>query len=182
MRWFKDEDFIRKEVPMTKYDIRVLVSSYFGMEKRNILEIGSGTGSITCQLVELGHKVTSIDSLQTAVDLTHENLRKFGLKADIYMGRAPKDLEKRKYQACFIGGSKGNLKEIFEYLDECLEEGPLVATFIKLSNQHEFLELLREYGYKNIVTKVIQVSKVDRLGLLKAENPVFIIKGEKIND
>ncbi|MDO5717599.1 MAG: methyltransferase domain-containing protein [Tissierellia bacterium] len=180
MRWFKDSDFIRGDVPMTKFDIRVIISSFFNTEKnRKILEIGSGTGSITCQLAEMGFDIISIDFLSEAVDLTKENLKKLGLKADIIKGKAPKDLPDVDLDACFIGGSRGELDNIFEYLDKNMKKGLLVASFIKMDNLYRAKSLMKEYSYKNIETRLVQVSYEDRLGLLKAQNPIFIIKGDR---
>lgn len=180
MRWFKDSDFIRGEVPMTKYEIRVVISSLFDKTRGDkLLEIGSGTGSVTCQLAEMGYDVTTIEFLEDAVDLTYKNLEKLNLNAKVIHGRAPQDLPKEQFNSCFIGGSRGGLEGIFEYLEEYMETGTVVSSFIKMDNLIKTRELMNRYGYKNIETRLIQVCHEDKLGLLKSENPIFILKGEK---
>lgn len=179
MRWFKDSDFIRGEVPMTKYEIRVLISSMFDLEKGNkMLEIGSGTGSLTCQLAEIGFDVTTIEFFKEAVELTNKNLNSLNLSAKVIHGKAPQDLPKEHFNACFIGGSRGGLVGIFEYLEEYMENGTVIASFIKIDNLSKTRELMNRYGYVNIETRLIQVSHEDKIGLLRSENPIFILKGE----
>lgn len=49
------------------------------------------------------------------------------------MGQAPEDLPNIKFNKCFIGGSGGKLREIFDYLEEHLEDkGILCGNFIML--------------------------------------------------
>lgn len=181
MRWFKDSDFIRGEVPMTKYEIRVLISSMFNLERgKKLLEIGSGTGSLTCQLAEIGFDITTIEFFKEAVELTCKNLENLNLDARVIHGKAPLDLPKEHFQACFIGGSRGGLEGIFEYLDEYMKSGVLIASFIKIDNLSKTRELMKRYGYESIETRLIQVSHEDKIGLLRSENPIFILKGEKI--
>ena len=50
MKFIKDEEFIRGNCPMTKEDIRINSISKLDLEKDfNLLDIGSGTGSISIQ-------------------------------------------------------------------------------------------------------------------------------------
>ena len=50
------------------------------------------------------------------------------------------------------------------------------------SNLNEFLDLLKTHRYKHIGVQLIQSSEMDKIGLLKGENPIFIIRGVKGND
>ena len=50
MKFIKDEEFIRSDVPMTKEDIRILTFAKLELDSTsNFLDIGSGTGSMTVQ-------------------------------------------------------------------------------------------------------------------------------------
>ena len=50
MKNIKDEDFIRADIPMTKFNIRNLSIAYLQIEAGDIfLDIGSGTGSVSIQ-------------------------------------------------------------------------------------------------------------------------------------
>lgn len=179
--WIKDEEFLRDKVPMTKFHIRTLIMGMLEIKKDDVLlDIGSGTGTISIEASLRGGKVFTIDSNPLAVELTKKNSEKFSANVKVFKGFAPDDLEDLKINKCFIGGSKGNLEAIFNYLENNLEiNGILVGSFITLKNLEEFRRLLKKYNYQNTETILAQISKEDSLGLMKGENPIFIVKGIK---
>lgn len=166
---------------MTKFPIRSIIIACLEIKKGDrLLDIGCGTGSVSVEAAAQGASVLGIDKNKEAVELTLENSKKFSVNLEIVCGRAPEDLPRRKFNKCFIGGSTGSLNGIFAYLEENLEsQGVLVASFITMKNAYDFKRLLAEYKYENIQTYLIQTAEEDRLGLLKGQNPIFIIKGEK---
>lgn len=181
MKWLNDEDFIRAKVPMTKKAIRVLSVSYLDLEKGlSLLDIGSGTGSISVQAALLGAKVTSIERKEEGVQLLRENAKRHGVDLKPIHGLAPGDLPDQEFDRVFIGGSAGNLEEIFTYLDKHLKKGGiLVGNYITLKNTWKMYELLKEHNYQDIDVELVQTAKLDYLGLMKGENPIYIMKGVK---
>lgn len=181
MRWIKDEDFIRDRIPMTKFNVRALTIAYLEIEKGDrFLDIGAGTGSVSIEACLQGATTWAIEKEDLGVSLIKKNNEKFNTDIRIIQGLAPKDLPDIKVNKCFIGGSRGELEEIFKYLEKNLEkQGILVANFIMLKNLYEFQTLLEKYNYRNIEVQMIQSSFLDQIGLLKGQNPIFIIKGEK---
>lgn len=181
MKWLKDEDFIRDKVPMTKFNIRVLTMGYLDLETGvRMLDIGSGTGSISVQAALLGASVTAIEQKELGVSLLRENARAHGVTVCALQGRAPEDLPEEPFQRVFIGGSGGSLRPIFQYLEKNLESGGiLVANFIMLKNTWECYSLLQEFGYESLDVQLIQTAGMDHLGLMRGENPIYIIKGVK---
>lgn len=181
MKWIRDEDFIRGNIPMTKFNIRALTMGYLGIDKGDrLLDIGAGTGSISIEASLQGAKVWAIEREEEGVQLIKENNDKFSRDINIIQGSAPEDLPDISLNKCFIGGSGGRLKEIFKYLEEHLEDsGVLCGNFISLNNLNEFLNLLKEYKYKDIESQLIQSAYMDKLGLFKGQNPIYIVKGVK---
>lgn len=181
MKWIKDSMFIRGEVPMTKFNTRILTIGYLEIKSGDrFLDIGGGTGSISIEASLQGAKVWTIEREEKAIDIIKANDGKFNTNLNIIHGEANKDLPKMNFNKCFVGGSRGQLEEIFEYLDIYLENnGILCANFITLNNLNQFIELLKKYNYKDIETQLIQTSVTDKIGLLKGQNPVFIVKGVK---
>lgn len=179
--WIRDEDFIRGKVPMTKYYIRTLLIGVLEIKAGDrFLDIGSGTGSISVEAALRGAKVYSIDKNPESVRLTVENADKFKVNLSIFEGNAPEDLPDITIGKCFVGGSGGNLEKIFDYLNKNLEaSGLLVGSFITLKNLEEFRRLLKEYGYLEIETVLAQISTEDHIGLMRGENPIFIVRGRK---
>jgi len=184
MKWIKDEDFIRGNIPMTKFNIRILTIGYLGIEQGdNLLDIGAGTGSISIEAALQGANVWAIEREDEGIELIKSNNDKFNTNINIIKGYAPMDLPDIRFNKCFIGGSGGKLADVFLYLDRNLEDnGILVANFITLNNLIKFMDLLKEYGYKNVETQLIQNAYMDRIGLMKGENPIYIVKGVKKDD
>ncbi|WP_054873758.1 precorrin-6Y C5,15-methyltransferase (decarboxylating) subunit CbiT [Oxobacter pfennigii] len=182
MKHIKDEEFIRGNIPMTKFEVRVLTLALLEIEEEDaFLDIGGGTGSISIECALNGARVHTIEREEEGIELIGKNAHKFNVKINAVKGSAPDDLpEDIRFNKCFIGGSGGNLSSILKYIDSHLAHGGIVcANFITIKNLNEFIELLESHGYKNIETRLVQVSNMDRLGLLKANNPVFIIRGTK---
>ena len=170
-----DEDYLRGKVPMTKSEVRILTMADFdlrpGME---FLDIGSGTGSIAIAAASLGCKVTASECNEEALDLIAINM-----ELRILPGKSPDSLEEQKYDRIFIGGSRGNLEEILDYSHRHLnEEGILGGNFVTIRNVETMRRFLKEKGYEMAV-KHIAVSREDRIGILRAENGVFLVKGRK---
>ncbi|NLK44312.1 MAG: precorrin-6Y C5,15-methyltransferase (decarboxylating) subunit CbiT [Tissierellia bacterium] len=181
MKWIKDEEFIRGSIPMTKFNIRILTLGYLAIENGDrLLDIGAGTGSISIEAVLHGATVWAIEREAEGIELIKRNSDKFGVDLSIVHGQAPENLPNEKFNKCFIGGSGGKLKEIFSYLETNLEEkGIVCGNFITLKNLNQFVELLNKYNYKDIEVQLVQTSTMDKIGILKGQNPIFIVKGVK---
>lgn len=180
MKWFKDEDFIRGEVPMTKFIKRNAIVSLLDVsEDDKVLEIGTGTGSVTCQMAAICKEVTTIERDDEAISVAKKNFQKFGLNnIKLIKGKAPEGMDGADFNKVYIGGSGKNLESIMDKLDEN-NNFTLIASFIIFDNAYEFKDLLKKKNYKNIDTYMINVSKAEKLEMMIAENPVIIVRGEK---
>jgi cobalt-precorrin-6B (C15)-methyltransferase len=182
MKWIRDEEFIRGSIPMTKFDARALIMAVLEIERDDVfLDVGAGTGSISVQAALFGAKVFAIEKEEEGVELIRQNAEKFGININAIHGIAPLDLYTvPTVNKCFIGGSAGKLEQIIEALDKKLEVGgTLAASFIVPDNMIDFKRKLKELNYIDIDVRLIQSSTMDNIGLLKANNPIFIIKGKK---
>ena len=184
MKWIKDEEFIRGNIPMTKFNIRILTIGYLAIEDGDrLLDIGAGTGSISVEAALQGAKVWAMEKEKEGTELINLNSKRLNADMEIINGYAPECLPRIKFNKCFIGGSGGNLKVIFEYLEEHLEtDGIVCGNFITLNNLTEFISLLKKHNYGDIETQLIQTAYMDKIGLMKGQNPIYIVKGVKAND
>ncbi|OFI06704.1 putative cobalt-precorrin-6Y C(15)-methyltransferase [Clostridium acetireducens DSM 10703] len=186
MNYIKDEEFIRGQVPMTKEEIRILTIAKLGIkENSKVLDVGAGTGSISIQIAKMfkNVEVFAIEKEEEAVGLIHKNKEKFNIdNLSIIKGEAIEVSENinEKFDSIFIGGSKGNIKDIIDIYNKKLNvNGKMVMNFITLSNLEKALSKLEELGYK---VECIQVSISKFIGkslMAKANNPVFILSAEK---
>lgn len=180
MKWFRDEDFERGEVPMTKFIKRNAIVSLLDVnEDDKVLEIGTGTGSVTCQMAVICDKVTTIERNDEAIEVAKRNFKKFGLdNIELIKAKAPEGMDGVEFNKVYIGGSGKNLESIMDKLEEH-NNFALIASFIIFDNAYEFKDLLKNRNYKNIETYMINVSKAEKLEMMIAENPVIIVRGEK---
>jgi cobalt-precorrin-6B (C15)-methyltransferase len=182
MRWIKDDDVIRGNIPMTKFEVRAVTIAMLDIEEYDVLlDIGAGTGSISVQAALFGAEVYAIEKESEGVDLIRKNAKKFGVTIHVLQGTAPETLEQiPTFNKCFIGGSGGRLGEIIKSISAKLPSGGIVvANFIRLENLVKCKKLLNMYNVRTIKTRLIQTAAADKLGLLRGQNPVLIVKGEK---
>lgn len=166
---------------MSKFNVRILTIGHMEiMPGDRFLDIGAGTGSISIEASLQGAKVTAIERKGQGVELISKNASKFKAEIDIIEGEAKDVFPDKMFNKVFVGGSRGQLLDVFNYLETHLEKGGILCgNFIMLKNLEEFTKLLKEYNYENIETHMLQASSVDRLGLLRGENPIFIVRGVK---
>jgi len=183
MKWIKDEEFIRGSIPMTKFEARVLIMAMLELQQGDtFVDIGAGTGSLSIQAALLGAEVYAVEKEQEGVGLILQNAERFEVPISLIHGAAPEALHCLPvHNKCFIGGSGGSLTQIMEEADKRLHTGGiLAASFIVPDNMVDFKRKLKELGYTEIEGRLIQSSAMDSHGLLKANNPIFIIKGKKL--
>lgn len=180
MKWIKDEELIKIDAPMTKFPVRVLSMSLMELEEgQEFLDIGFGTGSISIQAALMGLNVTAIDKDERALNSMKENIKKFNAKVNLIFGSAVKDLPNKNFDRIFVGGSGKNLVDIVSYTDEHLNEnGVVLGNFILLNNAVTFKNELKKRGFE-VETRVINHSLEDRIGLMRADNPIIIVRGVK---
>lgn len=194
MKWISDKEFIRGECPMTKEDIRILAISKMNLDKNSkVLDIGTGTGTIAIQAALFANEGTvyTIERDEDALEVAKKNIDKFQcsnvklIKNDgmIFLKEfieKNNEKEEEKFDSIFIGGSGGNLEEILELSDKALKKGGnLVLNMITLTNAYKAIEKMKELGYSLDVSHV-NISKINnKVMMFIANNPIFIIKGEK---
>lgn len=183
MKWLRDEDFTRGKIPMTKFEVRVLTLAMLDICNGDVfLDIGAGSGSISIQAALLGAKVFAVEREPLGLELISKNVEKFSADVETISGNAPEALDNIKvFNKCFIGGSGGKLSAIVSVVSEKIRSGGIIAgNFIIPDNMIVFKNILKELGYEDIEVRLIQCAVMDGLGLMKGQNPVYIVKGRKI--
>lgn len=178
----KDDLFIRKEVPMTKEEVRVISLCKLQLEKDSVLyDVGSGTGSVSVEAARLseGIKVFAIESNPEAAELTAMNAEKFGVKnIQVANVMAPEGFEKLPVPThAFIGGTRGHLKEILSALYKKNSSMRIVLNAVSMESVTETFNLLKEFKVLNVETVQVQINKTKPLGgynMLSSGNPVFV--------
>lgn len=182
----KDDEFIRGRCPMTKEDIRALSLWKMNLkEESKVLDVGSGTGTITVQASKLiGNGVVySVERDEEAYEVTKKNIGKFNCSnITAHKGEATEILQKYiddglTFDSIFIGGSGGDIEEIITKCKCLLEnEGTVVMNFITLDNAYKAMELFKESKFK-VDVSLVNISK-SREGsyMMMANNPIYIVQ------
>lgn len=184
-----DDLFERSEnVPITKEDIRALVVSKLRLkEGYDVIEVGSGSGSITveiCLQVKSG-KVYSIDLNPEAIKLAQRNLEKFGVKAKLILSQAQDVLSSLPMvDAVVIGGTYGEPEEIIKLCLQRLKSGRrIVIDTILIETLFKTLTALKQHNLIDMEITQATISKSRSIStgtMLLARNPVTIISATKI--
>ena len=129
-----DEAFTRGKVPMTKMEVRTVSVAKLELTENSVLyDVGAGTGSVSVECAGLSDsvKVYAIEKNPEAVELLHENCKKFALtNVKIIAGTAPEALEDlpAPTHVC-IGGSGGQMEEVIAL---CLKKNPKTRFVVNL--------------------------------------------------
>lgn len=185
-----DEMFIRRDVPMTKSEIRAVSLSKLALQSDSVIyDIGAGTGSVSveCALNAPEGCVFAVEKNASAVDLVRENKVKFGLeKLIVIPGTAPEALEDLPVPThAFIGGSSGNLKEIITSILEKNEKTRIVVNAVTLETLSEAVSCRKIFNFEIFDVVTLNVSCSQKLGnynMMKAHNPVSVITMQKRKD
>jgi len=124
-------------------------------------------------------QVYAVETKPEAVELIHKNCEKFDCKnIKVIQALAPEGLEDLPAPThAFIGGTKGNLKEILDVLYKKNPEMRIVMNAVSLETICQMQEIPKLYNIQNDEVVQISVSKACKIGeyhLLQANNPVFI--------
>jgi len=182
-----DELFERTDdVPITKEDIRAIVISKLRLkEGHTAIDVGCGSGSITVELcLQTKNNVYSIDFDEHAVELTRKNLNKFGVTAEVILGKAQDILPKLpQVDAVIVGGTWGDTKQVIELAVSKLKKGGrIVIDTILIETMYQALTAINEMMLAEVDITQITISKARKVTtgtMMLARNPVMIISATK---
>ena len=183
---FPDDAFIRGEVPMTKQEVRAAALAKLAVRPTDTLwDVGAGTGSVSVELAlaaPRGH-VYAVECAPDACALIRQNREKFhAYNLSLIEGTAPQVLaDLPAPDAVFIGGTKGSMAEV---VDAALSKNPnarLCISAIALETLSAAIAALAAHGQTAEVTQlaVSRTRPAGKLHLLMANNPIFLITGER---
>lgn len=182
-----DKEFIQRELPMTKQEIRAISVAKLQLKDDSILiDVGAGTGTIGIEAATYlrNGKVFAIEKEEKGIETLKENIQKFRLdNIEVLVGRAPAIIPNIEYDRMFIGGSTGSMKSILEhFLKYSKTDARIVINAITLETLGDATKLLKELNFKNIEVVNVVVSRGKSIGpytMMYGENPIYIITANK---
>ena len=186
MKRLRDGDFDREKVPMTKENVRIAALNLLDIEKTDtVWDIGSGTGAMTVCLARRAFEgeVWALEKKQSAYDLTLRNAMKLGsYNINAFLGSAPECLSDfPPPDKVFIGGSGGNLGEIMHVILGKNPRAAVCVTAVTMETIAECVSCFKEldFDFETVCLTAAETEELGNYHLMRGQNPVFIIKGEK---
>lgn len=182
----KDTDFVRGKIPMSKECVRSVAASMLDIRKTDtVYDVGAGTGAMTLTLAQKAHDrmVFALEREEAGIALIRENMQKQGIcNVVLRQGEAPDGLaEFPAPDKVFIGGSGGRLQGIVSLVFEKNPCAEVLVTAVTLETLTEAVSLFSAFGLETetVCLNVSQAAPLGNYQLMKAENPVYLIKGVK---
>ena len=184
-----DEEFTHSAGMITKEEIRVIALSKLALKPGSVVwDIGAGCGSVSVEaaLAAAPATVYAFEKNKGRVKEIMANRKKFGAhNIEVVEGEAPRSIIDKKLpapDAVFVGGGGAGLASILRYASGRLKPGGrLVVNAVTIESASTAFEFCKKKGWTREMS-VVNLSKAKELGelsMLKANNPVFIIKGTK---
>ena len=183
---FPDEAFLRGDVPMTKQEVRAAALAKLAVRPTDTLwDVGAGTGSVSVELALAAPRgrVYAVECDPEACALIRKNRERFAAwNLTLIEGKAPQALEALPApDAVFLGGTKGSMEAV---VDAVLAKNPqarLCISAIALETLSAAVAALTARGLTAEVTQIAvsRTKPAGRLHLLMANNPIFLITGER---
>jgi len=179
-----DRYFIKKNAPMTKEEIRVLIISKLRLRENSIVyDIGAGVGSVSVEAALVARKgiVYAIEKEKARAAHIKKNTKNFGVKnVKVIVGEGSEIIENKnleKPDRIFIGGSGGNIERILDAsLKKIKSSGVIVASAVKFET---LSAILKKFEEKKIKYELGYVSIAkERNGILKMLTSVFLVSAK----
>lgn len=182
----KDEEFATGKAPMTKREVRTISIGKLKLKgDYTVYDIGAGTGSVSIEaaLKLRNGTLYAVEKDLESAALIEKNIKKYktcnievikGTAPDVIVGLPNPD-------ACFIGGSSGNMEEI---INAVLTKNPqvnMVINTITLQSLNEAVRCMEKYRFDDVEIVSVSVAKSKKIGnydLMMGQNPIYIISGK----
>ena len=183
-----DELFERaQDIPITKEEVRALVMSKLRLkEDFSVIDVGCGSGSITVELcLQMpSGKVYAIDIDEKATELTRQNLKKFGVEAEIILAKAQDILPSLpKVDAVIVGGTWGDTKGVIEASIARLKGGGrILIDTILIETIFAAITTINESNLIDVDITQVTIAKGRKVTtgtMMTARNPIIIISATK---
>ncbi len=185
-RSLRDEEFIKGKAPMTKSEVRTISVGKLNLKGNStVYDIGAGTGSVSIEAALKLYNGTlyAVEKDEEAVALIKKNIEKFKTyNIEIIKGTAPETIEDLPDpDACFIGGSSGNMDEIISAILKKNSNVNVVINTITLQSLNEAINCMEKYEFRDVEIVGVSIAKAKKVGkydLMMGQNPIYIISGK----
>ncbi len=183
-----DSLFSRSKAGLTREEVRSIITSKARIKgTERILDVGTGSGSVSIEFALLGCDVTAVEKDEENFEIARENIEKFGLadKIRLIFGEMEhinlSDTDNNSFDVVFFGGTD-NLEKSFENVFKHLKTGGrVIIAAVRLETVVEAIAVLKNRGINPEVLNICLNRGKDLGGktALAPSYPVFLIYGYK---
>lgn len=183
-----DELFVRGNVPMTKREVRSLVTSALRPRPGSVVwDVGTGTGSVAIEVacLEPRCRVFGVDRNPEAIRLVEQNRIRFGaFNVTAVEGSAPSALIGLPApDTVFIGGSTGSFEQIARAAIEANASAKIVATAVAVESIASISQTLAGLESEGLIMNAgalqIGAARARRIGsyhVMDPQSPVWVFE------
>ena len=179
-----DDLFLRSKAGLTREEIRSIIMSKARIKgNEGILDVGTGSGSVSIEFARLGCDVTAVEKDEENFEIARKNIEKFGLvdKIELAFGKMEEMNLSHSFDVIFFGGTD-NLDRSFDNVFKHLKNGGrIIIAAVRLETVVEAIKVLKNRGINPDVLNIC-LNKGKDLGgktALAPSYPVFLIYGDK---
>ncbi|MDI6886541.1 MAG: precorrin-6Y C5,15-methyltransferase (decarboxylating) subunit CbiT [archaeon] len=179
-----DDIFLRSKAGLTREEIRAIIVSKARIKgNERILDVGTGSGSVSIEFARLGCDVTAVEKDEENLEIARKNIEKFGLndKIELIFGEMENVDLNNSFDLIFFGGTD-NLEKSFDNVFKHLNAGGrIIIAAVRLETVVESIKVLKRRGINPEVLNIC-LNKGKDLGgktALSPSYPVFLIYGDK---
>jgi len=179
-----DSLFLRSKAGLTREEIRsIIVSKAKVKGSEKVLDVGTGSGSVSIEFGLLGCDVTAVEKDRDNFEIARKNIEKFGLhdKIELIFGEMEKINLSNSFDVIFFGGTDNLDKSCDNAFKHLKAGGKIIIAAVRLETVVEAIEVLKSRGINPEVLNIC-LNKGKELGgktALVPSYPVFLIHGEK---
>ncbi|MDI6811252.1 MAG: precorrin-6Y C5,15-methyltransferase (decarboxylating) subunit CbiT [archaeon] len=179
-----DDLFLRSKAGLTREEIRAIIVSKARIKgNERILDVGTGSGSVSIEFARLGCDVTAVEKDEENFEIARKNIERFGLeeKIELILGEMEHVNLSHNFDLIFFGGTD-NLKKSFENAFKRLKTGGgIIIAAVRLETVVEAIEVLKSKSINSEVLNICMNKGKDLGGktALEPSYPIFLIYGKK---
>ena len=179
-----DSLFSRSKAGLTREEIRAIIVSKAQLKGgERILDVGTGSGSVSIEFALLGCNVTAVEKDNDNFETARRNIADFGLNDQIELisGEMGDVKLSHNFDLIFFGGTDNldkSLDNVFKHLEL---GGRIIIAAVRLETVVEAMNVLKSRGINPEVLNIC-LNKGKDLGgktALAPSYPVFLIYGAK---
>lgn len=179
-----DDLFLRSKAGLTREEIRsIIVSKAKVKGSEKVLDVGTGSGSVSIEFARLGCDVTAVEKDEENFEIARKNIERFGLeeKIELIFGEMENVDLNNNFDLIFFGGTDKLEKSLGKVFRHLKSGGRIIIAAVRLETVVEAIKALKSRGINPDVLNVC-LNKGKDLGgktALSPSYPVFLIYGDK---